>query len=124
MPPRESDKPERHEPAVLHFSKAAQGEPVRAGRRGHPPRFCAEVAKAYADAVAAGSRSPIADVTDQLNAQGQPFARTAIRSMISRARRTDPPLLTEALVNGRPSGNLTDYARELLAADSTTKGER
>jgi hypothetical protein len=100
------------------FRLAATKAPRRPGSRGRPDLYYAQLAQAYAERVAAGSRSPVADLARELSSRRQPFSHAYIRDQVHEARRrgllTKPP-------RGKPGGVLTDKARrELLREDTDT----
>ena len=80
------------------------------GRRGHPDLYYARIAQLYVSAIAAGSRSPIRDVSQQLP-EWQPEAY--VRDAIYKAR-NERGLLTPA-PKGRAGGQLTSKAVQLLS---------
>ena len=82
--------------------------PPRAQRAsGWPDRFYAELAAAYVGRLEAGSRRPIADL-----ARRRKLSAEQIRDAIHTAR--ERGLLTPASVQGRPGGQLTPTAKQLL----------
>ena len=66
----------------------------------------AQVAASYVDAL--GSRSPIADVAEQLHR-----STSRVRDLVSEARRRG--LLSESPGRGRPGGELTALGRQVLS---------
>jgi len=87
------------------LDKWIESGPVRPGRTGRPAAFYALWAAEYVDAVA-GSKSPVKDLaTKHSMSAGQ------LRGLLNQARKRG--LLTEASA-GRPGGELTAKARELL----------
>lgn len=89
--------------------KAAQRTERSSPKRGRPARSdrqLARVARAYVES-ATESRSPVADVASQLR-----LTPAQVRNILSRARRKG---LLSPTQPGRSGGQLSDYARDLLA---------
>jgi hypothetical protein len=82
-----------------------------AGRRGRSDLFYAEIASAYVSLAAA--RAPIQRLRDRLEEEeGLYFAEATVRDFVNQARRRG--LLTPS-PPGRPGGELTTQAQELLS---------
>jgi hypothetical protein len=86
----------------------------RMGRKPLPDLELAQAAEAYATAWQSGSRRPVADAATALK---QSVART--RDLVHESRRRG--FLTQATVQGRPGGDLTDAARAILGKPSRKK---
>lgn len=88
-----------------------------AGRRGRSDHFYAEIASAYVALI--GERDPIPRLRKRLDKEGLHFADATIRDFVNRAR--DRGLLTRS-PKGRPGGELTPKALELLRSTATERG--
>jgi hypothetical protein len=95
------------EPATPRRSSQA-ASPRRVGRRPISDDTLLRVAVPYADAVAKGSRSPVADVATRLKE-----TRERVTHLVHLARLPRHGLLTPG-VQGRAGGDLTDRARALV----------
>jgi hypothetical protein len=85
------------------------GQPRRGGpgRRGHPNSYYAEIAARYVAIVAKGSRTPIADLAQELF-----LTSDYVRDLVATARKRG--LLTRPSRRGRAGGELTARALEAL----------
>lgn len=90
----------------------------RRGPIGHTDHFFAEIAQAYAAAVAAGSPRPVEDVVGWLAKRGHHLGRSTVAGHVREARRRG--FLSPAL-RGRPGGHLTEFARRLLSTTSSRR---
>jgi hypothetical protein len=105
--------------STFEIKKTVPRSDVRPRRRlakGRPEIFYAEIARAYAEEVQAGSKRPIVDLAKRLR-----MDRPKVRDSIYSARRRG--LLSKA-DHGKWGGKLTDKAKRLLRKfKSPKKGE-
>jgi hypothetical protein len=104
----QSSSRSRGDPPILveGFSSAVLRR-ARAGRRGLPERHYAEVASAYVDALASGSKRPVAELAKEYHVS---YSRMADQIHEARSR----GLLTRS-APGRAGGELTEKAKKFLA---------
>jgi len=85
----------------------------RRGRPGRKDSFYADVARRYTEALAAGSRQPIADLAKQLNRVDRETTNEKARDMVRKARTLG---FLSRTTRGRLGGELTDEAQTILRA--------
>lgn len=88
----------------------------RPGRAGHGDRHFAQWAGHYVDAIARGSRRPVADLAAQHR-----VPRSWVRDTIHECRRRD--MLTDPPGQGQAGGELTGKAQDILAESSDSESE-
>lgn len=91
----------------LGFAKLAKPD----GRAARGDTFYAMVAACYLEAVASGSRSPVADTAAALEGFGRDYTRDVLNEARRRELLTRPP-------KGRAGGELTDKGRQALKEGS------
>lgn len=106
------------QPAVASLLGRALTVPSRRpGRRGKPAVEYAIWAARYVAALRVDDRRPAKVIVDERAAAGESVNLRQVNNAIHRARRLDPPLLTES-PPGRAGGELTPEAVEILITNN------